>query len=104
MKFGSKIKDFRGVFMRDSLPKKPWKNEAAIVNLDSSSGPGTHWVCYRKKGLDVFYFDSFGDLKPPIELRRYLKNCRIKYNFERRQNFNEIICGHLCLEFLYKHQ
>lgn len=88
--------------MVDALPKKPWKNESAVVNLDKSSGPGTHWVGYKKRGNQVIYFDSFGDLKPPLELVRYFKGCEIKYNYERVQNYNTFICGHLCLKFLYK--
>ena len=33
---------FRGVFVRDTLPKKAKLNECSILNLDSSSGDGTH--------------------------------------------------------------
>ena len=40
---------FRGVFLRDSLPKKAKLNECGILNLDSSSGDGTHWACGSKK-------------------------------------------------------
>ena len=59
--------------MRDSLPVgKPHINETAVINLDSSTGVGTHWVCYKKRGAKVDYFDSFGDLRPPLELVRYL--------------------------------
>ena len=58
--------------MRDTLPKTPHKYESAIINLDSSSGVGTHWVCYKKQGAKVYYFDGFGDLRPPLELVRYL--------------------------------
>lgn len=101
-KYGSDIPHFRGVFMTDELPKKPWKNESAIVNLDDSDGPGTHWVCYRKRGKHVLYFDSYGDLPPPEELVRYLKGCEIRYNFDRFQKFDTFVCGHLCLEFLHK--
>ena len=43
------ITDFRGVFMRDRLPKKPRNNESAIVNLNKDSEEGSHWVAYRKK-------------------------------------------------------
>lgn len=35
--------------MRDNLPKKPWVNETAIVNLDEAKNDGTHWVAYKKK-------------------------------------------------------
>lgn len=89
--------------MRDDLPKsKPWRNESAIINLDSKENQGTHWTCYRKRANKVYYFDSFGNLQPPIELKRYLRGCDIFYNFNREQNYNTNICGHLCLNFLYK--
>lgn len=99
-KYAIGIPHFRGVFMRNNLPKKSWKKECGIVNLDSTEGFGTHWVAYRKKNHNVAeYFDSFGDLKPPKELVNYLK-CEIFYNRDRYQNFNSKNCGRLCLEFL----
>lgn len=96
-----KIPFFRGVFMRDALPKKPWYNETGIVNLDSSKGFGTHWVCYKKFGNVVYYFDSFGNLPPPVELKDYFHGVKtLLYNLKRYQNWNTDICGHLCLDFL----
>lgn len=87
--------------MRDTLPSRPYTNETGIVNLDSNAGPGTHWVCYQKKANLVQYFDSFGDLKPPLELIKYFgRNITIKYNYKRKQAFNSVACGHLCLQFL----
>lgn len=70
-------KYFRDVFMRNQLPKKPYYNEDGIVNLDDCTGPGTHWVAYKKRGCKVNYFDSFGNLRPPIEVLNYFKNCKI---------------------------
>lgn len=105
-KFAKKlhIPSFRGVFMRDTLPKMMWKSkeERAIVNLDVSGGSGTHWVAYFKpKGWDsIHYFDSFGDLQPPEELRKYFGNARVLYNTRRYQDFDSYLCGHLCLVFL----
>ena len=32
------------VFFRETLPKKAKLNECVILNLDSSSGDGTHWL------------------------------------------------------------
>ena len=49
---------FRGVFLIDTLPKKAKLKECGILNLDSSSGDGTHLVMWFKKGKDKFYFDS----------------------------------------------
>lgn len=87
--------------MRDTLPKKPRPYETAIVNLDSHQGAGTHWVCYKKRGNNVYYFDSFGDLRPPAELVEYLgPSANIVYNYKRQQGFDSVICGHLCLKFL----
>lgn len=87
--------------MRDTLPHKPKQNECAIINLDEWKNLGTHWVAYIKRRNQVFYFDSFGALKPPKELVRYLgKNVEIFYNNQQYQNYNQINCGHLCLEFL----
>ena len=96
-----KIFNFRGVFMRNTLPPNgPLYNESAIINLDDSRGPGTHWVAYKKNGKNVIYFDSFGDLQPPMDLMQYWNVEKIKYNYQRYQIFNSFICGHLCLKFL----
>lgn len=95
------IPNFRGVFMRDDLPATPRKYETGIVNLDSKHGDGTHWVCYRKRGNRVEYFDSFGNLRPPLELIRYFGfDVDVVYNYERKQSFDSVVCGHLCLKFL----
>lgn len=92
--------------MRDTLPKQIKQNEAGIVNLDAMSGDGTHWTAYKKKGKKVIYFDSYGNLKPPLELRKYfLSDCssnEVKYNYDTLQSANSYKCGHLCLMFLYK--
>ena len=58
------LKNFHGVFLRDTLPKKPNQNECAILNLDDTSGDGTHWVGDDKK----WYFDSFGLPLPTEQL------------------------------------
>ena len=81
--------------MRDTLPKKPKLNECGILNFDSSSGDGTHWVMWFKKGKDKFYFDIYA-VQPPSELIAYLKS-PILYNSERVQQNGEVFCGHLFL-------
>ena len=37
-----KIPDFRGVFMRDTLPLHPFSVECGIVNFNTSNQPGSH--------------------------------------------------------------
>ena len=93
-----RIPSFRGVFVRDVLPRKPKKNESGILNLDDSSGDGTHWVLWYRKNNKNFYFDSYG-IQPPLELRQYLKS-PIFYNTEKIQPKGEVFCGHLCLHVL----
>ena len=99
-----KIKNFRGVFMRDSLPKKQRRVESTqrstgrrpecgIVNLADSLSDGTHWVCY----YNGYYFDSYG-LPPPLEIVEYLGD-NLEYNIYQIQKSGQI-CGHLCLYFL----
>lgn len=98
-----RVPHFRGVFLRDSFARKrPRVRESAIVNLDTSAGPGTHWVAYFKSGDRVLYYDSFGDLPPPVELVRYFAGSSIEYNYTPEQTFGTSNCGHLCLKFLIK--
>lgn len=102
--FGKKfIKKFRGVFMRNLLPAKIKNNECGVVNLgatnDLLTNHGTHWVAYYKNKQNNYYFDSFGDIPPPIEIVRYFNTDKILYNYNRYQN-KGVICGHLCLAFL----
>ena len=89
------LNGFKGVFVRDTLPKKAKLNECGILNLDSISGERTHWVMWIKNGKNKFYFDSQG-VQPPNELIAYLKS-PIFYNSERVQQNGEVFCSYLCL-------
>lgn len=91
--------------MKDNLPHKIKKNECGIVNLDNSSGKGTHWTAYVKKTNNIFYFDSYGNLRPPPTLINYFFSDgslnKIQYNHDKFQKDRSINCGHLSLTFLY---
>ena len=99
------IPDFRGVFMKDELPSSPHENESGIVNFNTSSQPGSHWVAYFKKKKDRYYFDSYGQVILD-EVKKYLKykseeqKLVIKRNTDVVQPPNTKICGHLCLYVL----
>lgn len=91
--------------MRDNLPKSIRELECGIVNLDTNKGHGTHWVAYIKRFNNVQYYDSYGNLKPPIEIVNYFNSSgqvKFFYNHDRIQKFNTVVCGHFCLRFLYK--
>src|SRR5271157_1119296 len=94
-----KIKHYIPHGMLDQVKGKAKTNECGIINLDKSSGPGTHYVGYFKKGNDKIYIDSFG-LKPPIEIINYLKS-PILYSTFRIQKLDESNCGKYCLFILY---
>ena len=99
------IDNFRGVFMRDTLPKTAYNKECDIVNFNTSEQVGSHWVCYFKDGLEQrIYFDSFGQVTLD-EIHKYLKT-REEYETEKAviqrntdivQSVNTHVCGHLCL-------
>lgn len=100
-----KIPNFRGVFMRDALPKQIKPIECGIVNLDDKEKDGSHWTSYIKN-KNVVYFDSYGNLKPPLDLIKYFNTegskGKIYYNYSPKQTFNSSNCGQLSLDFLYK--
>ncbi len=99
------IPNLRGVFMRDTLPNTPHSKECGIVNFNTSSEPGSHWVCYVKNGPDRTYFDSYGQITLD-EVQNYLKTTSekgkqvIKRNTDIVQATGTNVCGHLCLYVL----
>jgi len=67
-----RLNNFRGVFMRDQLNFTPLRYERGILNLNTNSEPGSHWVSWFKHGDEKYYFDSFG-VTAPREVVEYLK-------------------------------
>ena len=96
------IPNFRGVFMRDTLPSHPNECECAIVNFNTSKEVGSHWVCFHKNGNNRLYFDSYGQITLH-EVQNYLKSKAergkqvIYRNTDIVQPIGTKICGHLCL-------
>ena len=84
--------------MRDELKGSASNNESLILNIDDSSGDGTHWTCLCCQKGTCLYFDSYGFV-PPIEVQNY---CKGFYSTFKVQAPNEIICGHYCIYVLYK--
>ena len=99
-----KVPKFRGIFMRDELPKRINPVECGIVNLSPHEQLGTHWICYAKVHNTRIYFDSFGR-KTPLEIQKYLKTADEFRNNEPVIQSSTIIvqredtslCGHLCI-------
>lgn len=93
--------------MRDEVPITPPRNvECSIINMASSTDGtnGTHWTAYWLNGENVHYFDSYANLEPPLEWKRYFGTQRtVFYNTDQFQTIETptIICGHLCFLFLW---
>ena len=100
-----RITNFRDCFMRDEIStlkssKENNQDECFVINTDDSKSSGTHWTAVNVTYGTTFFFDSYG-LEPTMEIKKYCNEPRF-YNTFEIQKPNEIICGHLCLYFLYR--
>ena len=98
-----KISNFEGCFMRDEISNLDTvsnNDECFIMNLDDSNSSGTHWTAVNIVEGTTYYFDSFG-LPPSMEIKEYCEEPRY-YNTFVFQKPNEVLCGHMCLYFLYR--
>ena len=102
------LSSFAGCLMKDQLKSKPNSIESGVLNLQTSSQEGTHWVAWFKNLKDRYYFDSFGQ-QPPLGLVKYLKTpkeisqnlAEIKQSSVQVQLSSSHECGALCIYVLY---
>lgn len=86
-----------GVFAKDQL-KKPLKDGFYIINLDDSTGEGTHWTAlYKINDGFSFYYDSFGFIAPS-EIEDLLH--KYEYNKKQIQDIKSTSCGFYCIAFI----
>lgn len=100
---------FVGVYMADTVPSLDKFNDlkrGIIINLDSSSQSGSHWVSFWNEGNGFGeYFDSFG-LQPPGNIAACLKVlCPNQITFSKQplQHTESNACG-LYAIFFIKHK
>ena len=84
---------YGGVYSRDSIPRRI-SAKFYIINLDDSTGPGTHWVVLYNVSRRPIYFDSFG-VWPPKELTK-IEN-HVFNDYYRIQSRNSSSCGLYCI-------
>ena len=95
-------KSFMGVFPSDMIPKLK-RNQGAILNLDNSSEPGSHWVgLYRFKDGKTLFYDSFGRYHTQIipSLNFSGNGKIINTDDDKEQLETEFDCGARSLAFL----
>jgi len=80
-------KHFQGVYARDKF--LPQKGKYAIVNLDKTGQPGTHWVAVA----DGLLYDSFGRLNT---LQQNLPTTEE----DIEQGYLQENCGQRCIAWL----
>ena len=69
------------VFTREIIYQKKIKNGAYVINLDEHADTGTHWVALFCKKNKIVYFDSFGVEHIPEEIKKFIRNKKIKVIF-----------------------
>jgi hypothetical protein len=103
-KFFAKNPRYGGCYSRDDLPTTP-HNKFYVINMDSESGPGTHWVAlYCCHPEYDYYIDSFG-VVPPEEVLTFVKSDEKKLivNDVQIQSITSNNCGYfacICLKQL----
>lgn len=98
--FGNK---FKGVYSSDKIPKLSKLQPYAIINLDKSSQPGSHWiaVAYSNKNDGIVVYDSFGRKSKKIIPSIYnVFNKVIDTDYDAEQQLKEDNCGQRALAWL----
>lgn len=86
---------FVGVFSIDTFPSEMSPFTGAVLNLDVSTGTGTHWVGIFKSVI-LEYFDPLAQRPPP----RLAYRGPILYNKKRIQDEASIACGSFAVDFV----
>jgi hypothetical protein len=95
-----------GVFSADRIPLPLLKGQSCIVNTDSSSEPGKHWILlFQKDQNELEFFCSYG-MSPVLYNQTwksffYSHNTKVVYNSRQIQNVYSNTCGMHCLFCLY---
>ena len=91
---------FLGTFAFDNLPTILNYPTCLIINNQSSTQPGCHWIAaYFNKNRTCEFFDSYGNSPAFFELSNYLKHnsTSIFYNKTRLQSYSSENCGYFCI-------
>lgn len=98
-------RSFIGVYSRDQLPRRLYRFPCSfIVNTDKQNEPGEHWLAfYYDENRHATFFDPCG-LSPSVYgLEAFLHRTANTwtYNSKRIQSFFSVLCGQICLFFIY---
>lgn len=90
------------VIMKDQIPEELPNEGNYVVNLQDFGEGGSHWVCFHKKGKNIWFHDSYG--MPPVQrlvdiLEKTPQHEILKYNEKSYQQLESDHCGFFCLGF-----
>ena len=92
---------FRGVMSYDEFCCVYEDMGLFVVNLDASTGPGSHWVCLYLKPEISEYFDSLGNAPHKLESFLLDRGCQYIYNSKKLQSEKSDVCGDFCILFSF---
>ena len=97
------LKDkFKGVFASDQIPTLTVLKPYAIINVDKSNQPGSHWLAMVRVRNKSYVYDSFGrDVKKLIpSINKSIKNIHNIDTKDAEQKISQNSCGARCIAFI----
>lgn len=94
-RIGSRLfsSDWHGVWASDQVPSLS-DGQLAILNLDKSHEPGSHWIAVARDGDDMVVYDSFGRKSRKIIRSLFGKGLDIiDSDYDSEQRIVETNCG-----------
>lgn len=92
-------KNFRGIFPSDKIPN-PCSLGFYIVNLDTSTEPGSHWICLKIGKFQNEFFDSYG-FAPKLNVFKKRLGKNYIFNTKKLQHEFSTTCGQWCLFYIF---
>lgn len=93
----------RDIVSKDQLASIPALPGGYIINLDDSTGQGTHWIALWLADSVALYFDSFG-MPPHVAVMNFIRKYGLKrfiYIKKQIQDIRSGYCGQYSIIFLY---
>jgi len=93
---------FKGVFASDKIPKLNKLRSFAILNLDNSNQPGSHWIAVALDGKNLIVYDSFGRNHTKIipNLKNEFRGKIHNTDLDPEQRKDEFNCGQRSIGWL----
>ena len=98
-----KRKQFLGCFPLDQLPDFPTQfPKSCIINTQTSTKLGEHWIALILTKKHCFYFDSFGLPIINQSIQQYLNTHYkiVRYSDVCIQHVESVKCGEFCIVFV----